>query len=222
MSTARGFTLRVIGSQSVSEPFRRERGVGQGRPLAPLLFALAIEPLSRMLKLTMSGMHINHIHVKQDTRRTVVAIRADDTTIFAGGPEDTAHAKEAIRCDMDASSASINWDKTTTFLCGNMLDNAPPPDTIPGTILGPKDKTRYLGVIISRDPDVAPWENALGKGTGKTEGMEQEEPVHPQSRTHCVHHDYAHCGLCAVSSTSTNTCTAVAGEESDRVPVGWC
>ena len=63
----------------------------------------------------------------------------------------------------DASSASINWDKTTAFLCGNMLDNAPPPDTIPGTILGPKDKTRYLGVIISRDPDVAPWENALAK-----------------------------------------------------------
>ena len=93
MSTARGFTLRVIGSQSVSEPFMRERGVGQGCPLAPLLFALAIEPLSRMLKLTMSGMQIDHIHVKQDTRRTVVAMCADDTTIFAGGLDDIAHAK---------------------------------------------------------------------------------------------------------------------------------
>ena len=50
MSTAKGFTLRVIGSQSVSEPFSRERGVGQGCPLAPILFALVIEPLSRMLK----------------------------------------------------------------------------------------------------------------------------------------------------------------------------
>ena len=52
MSTAKGFTLRVIGSQSVSEPFSRERGVGQGCPLTPLLFALAIEPLLRMLKQT--------------------------------------------------------------------------------------------------------------------------------------------------------------------------
>ena len=67
----------------------------------------------------------------------------------------------------DASSASINWDKTTTFLCGNMLDNAPPPDTIPGTILGPKDKTRYLGAIISSYPDVAPWENALVKALAR-------------------------------------------------------
>ena len=69
--------------------------------------------------------------------------------------------KVVIQCFMDASSAPINWDKTTTFLCGNMLDNPPPPDTIPGTILGPKDKTRYLGVIISHYPNVAPWKNAL-------------------------------------------------------------
>ena len=37
MSTAMGFTLHVIGSQSVSEPFSRERGVGQGCPLVPSL-----------------------------------------------------------------------------------------------------------------------------------------------------------------------------------------
>ena len=117
MSTAKGFTLRVIGSQSVSEPFNRERGVGQGCPLAPLLFALAIEPLSRMLKQTMSGMHIDHIHVQQDTTRTVVAMCADDTTICAGGLDDIAHAKEAIQCHMDASLAPINWHKTTSFLC---------------------------------------------------------------------------------------------------------
>ena len=169
MPTVMGFTLRVIGSHSVSEPFRREQGVEQGCPLAPLLFALVILPLSHMLKLTMSGMHIDHIHVKQDTRHTVVAMCADDTTIFVGGLDDIAHAKEVIQCDMDTSSASINWDKTTTFLCGNMLDNAPPPDTIPGTILGPKDKTRYLGTIISRDPDVAPWENALAKALARQE-----------------------------------------------------
>ena len=65
MGTAKGFTLRVTGSQSVSEPFSRERGVGQGCPLAPLLFALAIEPLSQMLKQTMTGMQIDRIHVKQ-------------------------------------------------------------------------------------------------------------------------------------------------------------
>ena len=113
----KGLHTALIGSQSVSEPFSRERGVGQGCPLAPLLFALAIEPLSRMLKQTMTAMQINHIHMKQDITHTVVAMCADDTTIFAGELDDITHAKEAIQCHMHASSASINWDKTTSFLC---------------------------------------------------------------------------------------------------------
>ena len=75
--------------------------------------------------------------------------------------------KEAIQCDMNASPASINWDKTTKFPCGNMLDNAPSPGAIPGTILGPKDKTCYLSAIISRDPNVAPWENELAKALAR-------------------------------------------------------
>ena len=55
-----------------------------------------------------------------------------------------------------------------------------------------------------------------------TEGMEQEKPVHPQSRIHCAHHDCAHCGPCALSSTSTKTCTVSVGEEHHRVLVEWC
>ena len=92
---------------------------------------------------------------------------ADDTTIFAGGLDDITHAKEAIQCYMDASSASINWDKTTSFLCGSIAQHPPSPDVIPGTILGPQDKTRYLGAIISHDPNVAPWENALAKALAR-------------------------------------------------------
>ena len=49
-----------------------------------------------MLKQTMTGMQIDHIHVKQDTTHTGVAMCADDTTIFAGGLDDITHAKEAI------------------------------------------------------------------------------------------------------------------------------
>ena len=47
-------------------------------------------------------MHIDRIHVQQDTTRTVVAMCADDTTIFAGGLDDIALAKEVIQCYMDA------------------------------------------------------------------------------------------------------------------------
>ena len=108
MSTAMGFTLCVIGSQSVSVPFSRERGVSQGCPLVPLLFALAIDSLLQMLKQTMTAMQIYCIHVKQDTTHMVVAMCADDTTIFAGGLDDINHAKEAIQCQMDASLSLIH------------------------------------------------------------------------------------------------------------------
>ena len=48
-----------------------------------------------------------------------------------------------------------------------MVQHPPPPDVIPGTILGPQDKTRYLGAIILRDPNMAPWENALAKALAR-------------------------------------------------------
>ena len=48
-----------------------------------------------------------------------------------------------------------------------MAQHLPPPDVIPGTILRPQDKTHYLGAIISCDPIVAPWENALAKALAR-------------------------------------------------------
>ena len=116
MSTAKGFTLHVIGSQSVSESFSRERGVGQGCPLAPFLFALAIEPLSQMLKQTMTAMQIHHIHVKQHIKHAPVAMCADDTTTFANRYHHITHAMDAIQCHMDASSAPINRGKSNKGL----------------------------------------------------------------------------------------------------------
>ena len=74
-----------------------------------------------MLKQTMTAMQIDRIHVKQDTTHTVVAMCADDTTIFAGRLDDITHAKEAIQCHMDASgpfvrhsfvlTAHISWSE---------------------------------------------------------------------------------------------------------------
>ena len=57
----------------------------------------------------------------------------------------------------------IELYKTKSFLCGSMAQDPPPPDVIPGTILGTKDMARHFGANTSRDPNVALWENALAK-----------------------------------------------------------
>ena len=67
----------------------------------------------------------------------------------------------------------LNWDKTTSFLCGSIAQHPPPPDVIPRMILGPQDKTHYLGAIILSDPNVAPWENALAKALASVRGRRQ-------------------------------------------------
>ena len=114
-----------------------------------------------MLTGTLKGMKISKINVGQVAEKVVVAMCADDTTIFAGDGEDISKAKEAIQCYMDASSASINWKKTISFLSGCLLTNPPPQDMIPGKVMGPQDKARYLRAIVSRDTSVVTWENAL-------------------------------------------------------------
>ena len=57
--------------------------------------------------------------------------------------------------------------QTPSILCGSMAQHPPSPDVIPGMILGPQDKMHYLGAIISHDPIVAPWENALAKALAR-------------------------------------------------------
>ena len=99
--------------------------------------------------------------------------------LFACGLDDIIHTRVA-------KSASINWDKTTSFLCGSMVQHPPPPDVIPGTILGPQDKTRYLGAIISHNPNVAPWENALAKALARLKAWSKRNlSIH--NRTLIVH-----------------------------------
>ena len=84
---------------------------------------------------------------------------------------------------------------------------------------GTKRQDSILGCHHLAQPQCCTMGECTRQSIDKTEGMEQEEPVHPQSHTHCAYHDSAHCGRCALSSTSTNTCTVSVGEEHHRVLV---
>lgn len=57
---------------------------------------------------------------------------------------------------MDASSASNNLKKTISFPSGFLLFNPSPQDMIQDKIMGPQDKAKYFGAIVSKNPDVIP------------------------------------------------------------------
>ena len=57
---------------------------------------LTIEPLSHMLKQTMTATQIHHIDVKQHTTQALVVMHADDTTIFSGGIHHITHSEDDI------------------------------------------------------------------------------------------------------------------------------
>ena len=75
-------TAVVITNGQRSEPFPIARGVHQGCPLSPLLFALALEPLAEAIRLhsDIKGITIGHKEHK-------IALYADDILVFLCSPQ---------------------------------------------------------------------------------------------------------------------------------------
>ena len=88
-------------------------------------------------------------------------------------------------------------------------------------VLGPKDKTRHLGAIISRDPDVAPWENALAKALARLKAWSNRNlSIH--NRSLIVHTMIVPTVEYVLSAAPAPTHALHLLERRVRVPVGWC
>ena len=59
LATMLGFELQITTPDGKQPFFPRERGVGQGCPCAPLLFALAIDPVARLIKNKIDGIPVS-------------------------------------------------------------------------------------------------------------------------------------------------------------------
>lgn len=122
-ATMRDFKLRISSSDGkIGQSFQRERGVGQGCPMAPLLFSLAINPLAVLLKKTLTG--INVISPKAGSFLTnfsyfsKVALCADDVLIFVSSLNDVLLMNEILKIYMRESGARLNMKKTKALLLG--------------------------------------------------------------------------------------------------------
>ena len=113
-ATMYDFTLSLAAPEGPQPSFPRQRGVGQGCPCAPLLFALAIDPLARALKARLTGIQVS----KSPQVFAKVSLCADDTMILVSTNQDVTRARGSLDQYMRASGARLNWKKSMAVTMG--------------------------------------------------------------------------------------------------------
>ena len=119
-ATYKGLTANVVINGFRAPVIQLNRGVRQGCPLSPLIFAFIIEPLYDMLREGIRGIRIPH------TDRCVkVSGFADDTTPLIRDWRDWVHLHDLLKLFAKASGLKVNNDKLAGFW---LAPDGVPPD----------------------------------------------------------------------------------------------
>jgi hypothetical protein len=105
--------IAILVNGEPSSFFRMGRGLRQGCPLSPLLFILAMEALSLLLKSGQAEGKISGIKVSR-TIKILHLLFADDVLIMTNGTlQEWIEIKEILLNFCKATGLTINWDKST-------------------------------------------------------------------------------------------------------------
>lgn len=106
----------VVINGVTSKTYRVYRGVRQGDPLSCLLFDLAIEPLSAMIRASpIRGFNIPH-----STTALKATLFADDTTVYLAAEDDFAVLQNVLDRWCSAAKAKFNLKKTEIIPIGSV------------------------------------------------------------------------------------------------------
>ncbi|CAM2106435.1 unnamed protein product [Caretta caretta] len=119
---------------TLTEPVSFGRGVRQGCPLSGQLYTLAIEPFLCLLRRRMTGLVL-----REPELRLVLSAYADDVLLVVQDPGDLAQVEACQAIYSAASSARVNWVKSSGLAVGDW---------------------RQAGVAILFSPDL--WSKVLG------------------------------------------------------------
>ncbi|CAM2111060.1 unnamed protein product [Caretta caretta] len=99
---------------TLTEPVSFGRGVRQGCPLSGQLYALAIEPFLCLLRRRMTGLVL-----QEPELRLVLSAYADDVLLVVQDPGDLARVEACQAIYSAASSARVNWVKSSGLVVGD-------------------------------------------------------------------------------------------------------
>ncbi|CAM4688665.1 unnamed protein product [Lepidochelys kempii] len=143
---------------TLTEPVSFGRGVRQGCPLSGQLYALAIEPFLCLLRRRMTGLVLRELEL-----RLVLLAYADDVLLVVQDPGNLARVEACQAIYSAASSARVNWIKSSGLAVGDWRQVSSLPPALQ-TIRWSAGPLLYLGVYLSATHPSPPenWQNLEG------------------------------------------------------------
>ncbi|KAJ3605666.1 hypothetical protein NHX12_027711 [Muraenolepis orangiensis] len=144
----------------LSRPIPVQRGIRQGCPISGQLYSLAIEPLLCRLRSKLSGLSLP-ASCGLECPPTLSAY-ADDISIFVSSQRDVQCLQDTLSLYERASSARVNWAKSSALLFGCWREQVVP--SLPGGLQWETEGLKVLGVFLGTEAFKARnWEGAKEK-----------------------------------------------------------
>ena len=160
-----GMRLRVRYGGDVSEPFVVSRGVKQGCVLAPVLFNIYVQCITRLLSTVLDRGSLISLNYRTDRSlfdlqklkaKTKVSqtnlpelLYTDDFALVADSAENLQHVLDEMSALYTRLGLKINVQKTDYMLYSSVAQDTSPVLTIDGSTLKKVECFRYLGSNIS-------------------------------------------------------------------------
>ncbi|CAM5102951.1 unnamed protein product [Natator depressus] len=143
---------------TLTEPVSFGRGVRQGCPLSGQLYALAIEPFLCLLRRRLTGLVL-----REPELQLVLLAYADDMLLVIQDPGDLARVEACQAIYLAASSARVNWVKSSGLAVGDWWQASSLPPVLQ-TIRWSTGPLLYRGVYLSATHPSPPesWQNLEG------------------------------------------------------------
>ena len=188
----------VMVNGEISPKFKVTRGVRQGDPISCLLFNLAIEPLSQMIRSAPNLRGLTTSEANGHTHRLIVSLFADDTSVFLSKFDSFLDLEGILSTWCLASGARFNVHKTVIIPLGpedyrhSLITSRKLDSTVDDTIddniriLQDGHSTRYLGAHIGNHTDSSGiWSSHIEK---INTALDRWDRIHPtlQGRAHVI------------------------------------